>query len=93
LPFGEYSSNDATFSRKGLSQDYGLDSETLQSRALSLKCRCRCLRSNIAARRREAEEYEYESGVSLQRGATNHLLHLAAEVLAEGKQLILWLDR
>ncbi|XP_076818293.1 uncharacterized protein LOC143464427 [Clavelina lepadiformis] len=73
--------------------DYGLETETLQSRALCLKCRCRGLRSSIVTRRREAEEYEYDGGASLQRGAPNQLLHLAADVLDEGKQLVLWLDR
>ena len=74
-------------------KDYGLGSETLQSRALCLKCRCRSLRSSVATRRKEAEEYEYDGGVSLQRGATNQLLHLASDVLDEGKQFINWLDR
>nr|CAB3232102.1 connector enhancer of kinase suppressor of ras 2-like [Phallusia mammillata] len=73
--------------------DYGLESETLQSRALCLKCRCRSLRSSINTRRREAEEYEYDGGNSLQRGATNQLLQLSADLLVEGKQLVLWLDR
>lgn len=60
---------------------------------MCLKCRCRGIRSGIAARRKEAEDYEYDGGQSLQRGASNQLLLQASDVLNEGKQLILWLDR
>uniref|UniRef100_F6XYK4 SAM domain-containing protein n=2 Tax=Ciona intestinalis TaxID=7719 RepID=F6XYK4_CIOIN len=73
--------------------DDGLATETLQTRALCLNCRCRSLRSTIVNRRQEVEDYEYDGGVSLHRGPTNQLLRLAANVLDEGKQLVLWLDR
>jgi len=67
-----------------------LGNETLRKRALKLNSRCTTFKQHMISQKTLFDDVTQGS---LKQGASNELLKLAGEVLEEGKQVILWLER
>jgi len=67
-----------------------LGNETLKERALKLDTRCTTFKQYMVSQKALLDDVTQGS---LKQGASNELLKLAGEVLEDGKQVILWLER